>query len=90
MNDDELKQLQKLEQQIHQLEALVQQKMSKEAWSRYNTLKVAHADKAIQAIAIMAQLIQQGKITKQLTDEEFKGFLMQVTEPKRETKIRYA
>jgi len=80
------KQLQLLKQ-IEILEATVKQYLSKEAITRYGTLKAGHPDKAIQALTVLAQLIQAKQITKKLSDQEFKSILIQLQEPKKQFKI---
>lgn len=76
-----------LQKQVALLETIVKQKMTKEAISRYGNLKSAHIEKAIQIIAILAQAIQQGQITEQITDEKFKSILKQLEPEKKEFKI---
>lgn len=76
-----------LQKQVALLESIVKQKMTKEAISRYGNLKSAHPEKAIQIIAILAQAIQQGQITEQITDEKFKSILKQLTPEKQDFKI---
>ncbi|MBU4503025.1 MAG: hypothetical protein KKA79_10605 [Nanoarchaeota archaeon] len=76
-----------LQRQVEMLEMIAKQKMTKEAISRYGNLKAAHPEKAIQIIAILAQAIQQGQITEQITDEKLKSMLMQLEPPKKEFKI---
>jgi len=76
-----------LQKQVEMLESIVKQKMTKEAISRYGNLKSAHPEKAIQILAVLAQAIQQGQITEQITDEKLKALLMQMEPPKKEFKI---
>ena len=75
------------QQQIEQLELIVKQVLSKEALIRYGNIKVAHPEKAIQVLVVIAQLIQQQNIQK-LTDEQFKEILKKLTPKKREFKIK--
>lgn len=84
---EELKEQIQLERQVAMLESIAKQKMTKEAITRYGNLKAAHPEKAIQVIAVIAQAIQQGQITEQLTDEKLKNILMQIKPEKREFKI---
>lgn len=89
-NEDEFAaQQQQLEQKILALENLVKAFLSKEAISRYSNIKIAHPDKALQVLSIVGQLIQKGKIKEKLSDEEFKNILLQLSEPKRQTKISF-
>jgi len=80
----ELKKQIQLQQQIELLEAVAKQFMTKEAISRYGNLKAAHPDKAIQAIAVIAQAVDSGQLTKKLDDENFKLLLQQLTPEKKE------
>ena len=84
---ESLKEHIQLQQQVEMLETIAKQKMTKEAISRYGNLKAAHPEKAIQIIAVLAQAIQQGQITEQVTDEKLKSLLIQLEPPKKEFKI---
>lgn len=75
------------QKQIEVLEKVVREHLNKDALQRYGNLKSAHPEKAMKAISVIVQLIQQGYIKKQLTDEEFKGILIQIEE-KKEFNIR--
>lgn len=90
MNENEEKEMReklKLQQQINALETLAKQYMTNEAISRYGNIKSAHKEKALQLIAIIAQLIQQNQIKEKITDAQLKQLLINLNEPKRETKI---
>ncbi len=76
-----------LQQQIARLEAVVKQYLTKDALVRYGSLKSAHAEKAIQALVIISQFIQAGKISGKIGDADFKKLLEQMTPKKREIKI---
>lgn len=76
-----------LAQQIAQLEMLAKTVLSKEAQSRLSAVKVAHQEKYIQTLIVLANMIKQGH-KRTLTDEEFKQILQAMEQPKRETKIR--
>ena len=84
---ENLKEQIQLQKQVALLESMAKQNMTKEAISRYGNLKAAHPEKAIQLIAIIAQAIQQGQITEQITDEKLKNLLIQLEPPKKEFKI---
>ncbi|MBI2109984.1 hypothetical protein HYT58_02310 [Candidatus Woesearchaeota archaeon] len=84
-----IKEQQELEQQVRALEQLVKAFMASEAISRYSNLKMAHPEKALQVLTIMAQLIQKGKIKEKISDRELKNILLQLTDPKKQTKISY-
>ncbi|MFH1210962.1 MAG: DNA-binding protein [archaeon] len=83
----ELKKQIQLQQQIELLETIAKQFMTKEAISRYGNLKAAHPEKAIQAIAIIAQAVESGQLKEKLNDEGFKKLLQQLTPEKREFKF---
>ncbi len=83
----QLQEQQKVQQQIEQLELLAKQHMTPEAVSRYGNLKVAHTEKAIQSIAMVVQLVQQGKIHEKLTDDMYKNLLLNITPEKKGFKI---
>jgi len=76
-----------LQQQIQQLEALVRPKLTKKAAERYGNLKIAHQEKAIQVLVLLAQAIQAGQIN-QVDDNQLKEILMKLTPKKKEFKIR--
>ncbi|MFC1723439.1 DNA-binding protein [Nanoarchaeota archaeon] len=76
---------QQVMEQVAQLETAVKQKLDKKALERYGNVKTAHPQKAIQVLAVCAQLIQSGH--NMITDEELKQILIRMEPPKRETKI---
>jgi len=73
MNQEEVAQLQ---QQIAQLESFVRQSLSRDALSRYGTLKTAHPQKAVQLLVLVSQMIQAGKMKVPVSDEELKNVLI--------------
>lgn len=83
----ELKKQVQLQQQIELLESVAKQFMTGEAISRYGNLKSAHPEKAIQAIAIIAQAVESGQLKEKLDDDNFKKLLQQITPEKREFKF---
>lgn len=91
-NQDELlnqqQKQQQLLRQVEILEATVKQYLTKEAVTRYGTLKAAHTDKALQVLMVLAQLIQEKRITHKLSDEEFKSILIQLQQPKKQFNIK--
>ena len=87
MNDEETKKYMEIQKQFESLENVVKQKLSKEALTRYGNVKAAHPEKAVQVVAVVAQLIQQGQITDLISDDMFKGMLIKLKEPKKEFKI---
>jgi len=76
-----------LQKQVQQLENTIKPYLSKEAVSRYSNLKAAHPDKAIQILLVIFQGIQAGKITGVIGDEDFKGLLLQLKQPKKEFNV---
>lgn len=87
MNQEEMQEQLKMQQQIAMLEMMAKQNMSKGAISRYGNLKAAHPELAIQVIAFIAQGIQMGKLKGIISDEELKGILMDIQQPKKEFKV---
>lgn len=77
-----------LRQQIEALENLAKQYMEKEAISRYGNIKIAHPEKAVHVIAVIAEAVRNGSIKEKITDEQLKEFLRELQEPKKEFKIR--
>ncbi len=78
--------LSKLQQEIDAIEHFVKQKFTREAYTRYTNLKSAHPQKALQLITILAQIIQNGSLQAQITDEQLKGLLEKMS-VKRDFKI---
>ncbi len=85
--ENEARLREELQKQIQQIEAQAQSYMTKEAVTRYGTLKSAHPDKAIQAAVLISQLASQNQIKEKITDQQFKSLLMRLEPEKRETKI---
>lgn len=77
----------KIQQQLIQVEEIVKAKLTKEAIERYGNIKAAHPDKAVQLLAFLGQLIQTGKLNETITDEKLKIILNKLTPQKREIKI---
>jgi DNA-binding TFAR19-related protein (PDSD5 family) len=75
---DALKDELKVQQQIGQLESIVRQAFTKDAQERYANLKVGHPQKAVQALIVIAQLLQQARI-RQVDDETLKSVLLSLT-----------
>lgn len=76
-----------LQAQMEQLDAVIKQKLSKEALIRYGNIKVAHPELAVQLMLILAQAIQQQNI-QTITDQQLKALLEKLLPKKREIKIR--
>jgi len=77
----------KLQQQLAQLESSAKQYMTKEAIQRYGNLKVAHPQKALEVIMLLAQLIQNGQLKDKVDDYALKEFLLKTQQQKREFKL---
>lgn len=77
-----------LQQQVAMLEAVVKQHLDATAVSRLGTLKLAHPEKALQAMVVIGQLIKAGKIRQPITDEQFKDIIRMMTPEKKETTIK--
>jgi len=75
------------EQQIAQLEAVAKNLMTREAIQRYSNLKIAHQEKSVQLLVVLAQLVQQGRIKSKITDEQLKQILVKLTPEKHNIKI---
>ncbi len=71
-------QLQQATQHIMQLETAVKTLLTKDAWSRYSTLKLAHPEKAVRALVHLAQNAQQHTLPNPVTDTNFKEMLMRI------------
>ena len=88
-NENEALQKQlELQKQIEILENIAKQYLSKEAVTRYYTLKSAHLEKALHVITIIAKLAESNQLQEKLTDEQFKRLLLNMEKPKREFKIK--
>lgn len=87
--NEELNKTFQLQKQVEALETLIKKYLDKNAITRYGNIKAAHPEKAMQVLAILAQLIQQGQIKQPISDDEFKALLMQLTQEKKQTKIAF-
>lgn len=87
MNNDETEEARKIQQKILEIETLAKKYMAQEAITRYGTLKRAHQEKALQAIALIAQLASNNQIKEKITDEQFKQLLIKLEPEKRQTRI---
>ena len=87
VNEKEIEERIKLQQQINAMESLVKQYMTNEAISRYGNIKSVNQEKALQLIALLAKLIQERQVTSKLTDDQLKQILIQLDTGKKETKI---
>ncbi len=73
-------------QQLAQLEAIVKTHMTRDAIARLGNVKAANPERAAQAIAVMAQLIQAGRVTA-VDDATLRGILERLQPEKKEFKI---
>ena len=80
---------QQLQQQIHQLESMVKQVLTREALQRYSNLKTAFPDRAVQLLVILAQAIQSGQISK-VDDNTLREVLKKLSPEKKEFNIKRA
>ncbi len=82
-----LKEQAKFQQQLEMLENLAKTHMTPEAIARYSSIKIAHTENAVRAIAFIAEGVQKGQIKHKVTDMEFKELLRQFIPKKKEFKI---
>ncbi len=86
-NNDETEAIE-LQKQINFLENTLKPYLSKEALTRYFTIKTTNPKFALQILAFIYQAINQKYIKGQLSDNEFKDLLRKIQEPKKEFRIR--
>jgi len=84
---EQIQEAAQLQQQVAMIESMVKQKLTKDALQRYGNIKAVDEEKAIQALLILAQLIQTKNIN-QINDDQFKQILMKLQKPKKEFKIK--
>jgi len=77
----------KLAQQVEQLEMAVKPLFTKEALTRYGTIKTAFPERAVQVLVVLAQLAQAGRI-KSVDDATLKKLLQQLTPKQRDIQIK--
>ncbi len=75
------------QQQLAELEMLARNNLDIAAFERYNNMKIAHQELAVQALVMIAQLAQSGKITQKITDNQFREILMRLSPAKKDFKI---
>ncbi len=89
MNNEEVyKKQRELQQQIEALETLAKQYLSREAITRYGTIKTAHPELALKAATLIVQAAQQTRMHERITDEQFKEILRHLQQPTKKTIIR--
>lgn len=77
---------QQLAQQFQQLENGLKQVMTADAISRYSNVKLAHPETALQALVVIAQLLQSGN-TSMIDDSQLKNVLLQLSSQKKQTRL---
>jgi len=87
MNQEEIQEKIRMEQQLAMLEELAKQNMSRDAVSRFGNLKVAHPEMAVQLMAFIAQGVQAGRIQEKISDETLKNILSSLQQPKKEFRL---
>lgn len=85
--EKEQKEFQELQKQIELLENISKKYLTKEAIQRYGNLKLSHPEKAINAIALIVQLVNSGQITDKIDDNQFKEILKRMDTQKKSFKI---
>ena len=77
-----------IQNQIIFLENTLRAYLSREALTRYFTIKTTNPSFAIQIAAFVHQAVNQKYIKGQLTDTEFKDLIRKLQEPEKKFKIR--
>jgi programmed cell death protein 5 len=88
--NNQIQQHAEMQQQMEMLEGVIKQHLSSEALVRFGTIKLAHPEKAVQVMVIIAQLLKSGKIpnNQKISDEQFKELLRMMTPEKKEFTIK--
>ena len=76
-----------LQQKVAMLEQAVKPRLTKDALQRYGNLKMAHPEKAMYAMAVLAQMIQQNQV-ETIDDKLLKLVLLQMQPKKKEFTIK--
>jgi DNA-binding TFAR19-related protein (PDSD5 family) len=76
-----------IQKQLQALENTARKYLSKEALTRYFTIKSANQEFAIQILIFISQAINQNYIKEKLSDAEFKELLKKLQAPKKDFKI---
>lgn len=76
-----------LQKQIEQLEAFVKTIFTRDALDRYSNLKLAHPEKAVKVLVVLAQGMQKSGI-KQVDGEQLKKLLIRLEPEKKEFKLK--
>lgn len=83
---DQFQEQQQIMQQIAQLETVVRGYLDRQALERYNNLKTAHQELAVQVLVVLSQLVQSRQISGVINDQQLKEVLLRL-QPKKEFKI---
>lgn len=83
---DQSNEQQELWQQVQQLELNLKQVMTPDAVQRYGNVKLAHPEKAVQALVVLAQLVQNGEL-RAIDDSQLKSVLARLTPQKKQTRF---
>lgn len=67
----------------------MKQWLSADAITRYGNVKAAHPEQAIRILTVMAQLVENGQIRRQVSDDEFKSILQAMQSSKKEMKVKF-
>jgi programmed cell death protein 5 len=81
-------QMQKINEEIVQLETFVKKFISPEAVQRYGALKEVHQEKALRSIMIVAELVKEGKLRQTVSDRQYKALLIEITPQRKEFKVK--
>ena len=76
---------QQIQQQVEQLDAIIKQKLTKDALQRYGNIKVAHPEKALQLLMVLSQALQR---VDQVNDAMLKDILIKLSPEKKQFKIK--
>ena len=79
--------IEELQKQIILIENNLREHLSKEALTRYFTLKTANPEFALQAGIFIINAVKQNYINQKLNDAEFKDILKRLQGPKKEFRI---
>ena len=86
--NDALGEEQRVMQSIAMLENFVRPHLARDAWDRYTNIKLAHPEKAVKMLAVLAQVLQEGRLQGELSDAQFKQLASQLEPPQRKTNIK--
>lgn len=76
-----------LKRQVNFWESTLRGYLSKDALTRYFTIKSTNPNFALQILAFVYEAVNQKYIKGQLSDKEFKELLIKLQQPKKEFRI---